>query len=426
MRYSIIGATAQQVIELGGTEIKETHKTGIVFATMSLTAARRLEDLGFVVCEVKKVSTTYATPTVSPPTPIEAEPIYTPSDLATAAGFDQLRLITDPPLFGKAINVAVIDTGIRETHADIMSRVVYRKNYTLDIMQDGFDHGTGVTSIILAVAPLCGILNMKVLNNNGEGTEEEVVTAIDDCMDLLDTDPVVAPSVINLSLGSVDDGNPNNVVRVACRAAVEQGIWILAAAGNGGPDAQTITTPASERLVLAVGSLSLDPFTISSFSSRGPTMEGLTKPDAVAFGENIFMASSSGDTSKVAKSGTSFSTPLNSGLVAIYHEGVLRLGGSVKYIEVPPGIYPELKNLVTIEQLLTTYLQGLSVKPEGSPVAKDNDYGFGMPFGSLIVKQFTPVAGVGLDITSIMSAMVGVMMVGMMAKGLNGNGGFGG
>ncbi len=284
MRYSVIGATVQQVKELGGTEIKETRRTGIIFAALNIAAVRRLEGLGFVVCEVKKVSTTWSTPTVVPPTPVEAEPIYTPSDLASAAGFDQLRLLTDPPLFGKGINVAVIDTGIRETHADVMSRVVYNKNYTTDPMEDGFDHGTGVTSIILAVAPLCGILNMKVLNNNGEGTEEEVVTAIDDCMDLLDTDPEIAPSVINLSLGSVDDGNPNNIVRVACRAAVEQGIWILAACGNEGPTAQTITTPASERLVLAVGSLSLQPFTLSSFSSRGPTLEGLVKPDAVERG----------------------------------------------------------------------------------------------------------------------------------------------
>ena len=46
----------------------------------------------------------------------------------------------------------------------------------------------------------------------------------------------MAPSVINLSLGTEDDGDPDDPVRVACRAAIQQGIWVIAGAGNDGPD----------------------------------------------------------------------------------------------------------------------------------------------------------------------------------------------
>ncbi|GAI80043.1 unnamed protein product, partial [marine sediment metagenome] len=134
-------------------------------------------------------------------------------------------------------------------------RVIYRKNYTSDPMQDGFDHDTGVCSIALTMAPLCNILNLKALDNKGVGTDEDVTLAIDDCISLHDTDPDIAPSVINLSLGAPDDANPDNPLRVASRAAIDRGIWVLASAGNSGPAPYSITCPACEQYVLAIGAV---------------------------------------------------------------------------------------------------------------------------------------------------------------------------
>jgi len=412
MRYSVTGATTQQVRDGGGLDIKET-RTGVVFATLTPEQATRLEQLGARARPLGDVKAA-----VMPPAPVMAAPTFDPEYLVWAAGLDDARQITDPPLFGKGFNVAVIDTGIRDTHEKIAGRVVYKKNFTASPMRDGFNHGTGVASIILAVAPQVNILDFKVLGDGGSGTEEEVVLAIDEALTLHDQKSEFAPHVLNLSLGSPDDGDPDNPVRVACRAAIDKGIWIFAAAGNFGPDPLTIMTPACERYVAAVGSAKYQPFTVSDFSSRGPTKEGFIKPDGLFFGEDIVMASSESDRATVAKSGTSFAAPFASGIAALYQEGVLAYGG-VRYPEgPPPGIYPEITDLVAIEQVIDRYLAGLTVKPQGAAAGKDNAYGYGLPFGPLLASGLAarPASGI-TEMAPALAAVMGMAMLGMMIRG---------
>jgi serine protease AprX len=330
---------------------------------------------------------------------------------------EDLRGISKPPLYGEGFNLAIVDSGIRETHEKIVGRVVYRKNYTSDPMRDGFNHGTGVCSVALAVAPLCNILNLKVLDDKGNGSEEDVILAIDDCIALHDTEPNIAPSVINLSLGAPDDGNPNSPLRVACRAAIEKGMWVMAAAGNSGPAASTILSPACERYVAAIGSAKYfaeeRAFMLSTFSSRGPTKEGLTKPDAIFFGEDIVMASSTGDTDTIAKSGTSFSTPFASGMSLLYHEGYQRLAVPTQPLA---GVYPELRIWVPIQDMLDKYLPGFCIKPQGAPAEKDNDYGCGMPFGSFIAQAIGLVPAV--DISAVVAPVVVIAMLGVVTTSM--------
>lgn len=68
---------------------------------------------------------------------------------------------------------------------------------------------------------------------------------------------------------------------------------VAAAAGNSGPAAGTINTPGINPHIITVGAVD-DRGTvdtkddgIASFSSRGPTIDGLNKPDLVAPGINI-------------------------------------------------------------------------------------------------------------------------------------------
>jgi len=295
-----------------------------------------------------------------------------------------------------------------------MGRVVYRKNLTSDSMQDGFDHGTGVASIAVAVAPRCNLLNIKVLDNRGEGSEEDVVMGIDEVLSLHDEESEYAPWVINLSLGGLDDNNPYNPLRVACRAAIDRGIWIIAAAGNEGPDGSTIMSPACERYVAAIGSARYDPFMVSDFSSRGPTEEGLIKPDALSFGEDIVVASSVSDTAAIAKSGTSFSVPFTSAMAVLYHEGVLKWHGVQFPGEVPPGIYPEITGLISIQELIDVYLPGICVKPENAFAGKDCDYGYGLPFGPLVSQAITSRQAV--DIYGMVTAVAAIGLLGMVVR----------
>lgn len=413
MRYSVTGATAKQVTDAGGLDIKET-RTGIIFATLTPEQSGRLEAQGTKTRPMGDVKAA-----VMPPAPVMAAPTFDPEYLVWAAGLDDIRQITDPPLYGRGFNVAVVDTGIRDSHEKIAGRVVYRKNFTNSPVRDGFNHGTGVASIILAVAPQANILDLKVLGDTGSGTEEEVVLAIDEALILHDQKSEFAPHIINLSLGSPDDGDSDNPVRVACRAAIDRGIWIFAAAGNFGPNPATIMTPACERYVAAVGSARYEPFTVSDFSSRGPTREGLIKPDGLFFGEDIVMASSESDDATVAKSGTSFAAPFASGIAALYLEGVLAYGGGVRYPEgPPPGIDPNLKDLVPIEGVLDKYLGGLTVKPQGAPAGKDNAYGYGLPFGPLLTRGLTarPASGFS-EVMPALSSVLALGMLGIIMRG---------
>jgi len=414
MRYAIIGTTVQQVKDAGGADIKEARSTGIIFATLPKEQADRLRAMGCQVTEVGQVTATVMPPPiVAPPVPFAAAPTYTPEQLVWAAGMEELRGISEPPLYGSGFNLAIIDSGIRETHEKINGRVVYRKNFTSDPMRDAFNHGTSVCSVVLAVAPLCNILNLKVLDDKGNGSEEDVVLAIDDCIDLHDVEPAIAPSVINLSLGSPDDGNPNNILRVACRAAIDKGIWVMAAAGNMGPTPQSLMAPACERYVGCIGSCKYEPFAISEFSSRGPTKEGLAKPDCVLFGEDIVMASSASDTATIAKSGTSFSTPFGSAMALLFHEGYQRV--AVPTVPIP-GVYPELGVWVPIQDLIDVFLPGICVKPEGVAAGKDYEYGCGLPFGPLVAQAIgiVPAIDISAMLTPVMAiAMLGIIMVPM-------------
>lgn len=402
MRYSITNATVSQILAAGGRNIKQPRHIPVVFAELTSTQTQQLQVLGATVTPVGKVRAD-----VSPPTPVAAIPVYSAEQLIVAAGYEDLRSLTDPPLYGEGFNIAIIDTGIRESHEKISGRVVYRKNYTSDPIADTFNHGSAVAGVVITVAPKCGILNLKVLGDEGNGTEEEVTEAIDDCIDFQNTNPEIAPTVINLSLGALDDGDPNNVLRVACRVAIGNGVWIIASAGNSGPTPGTVTSPAVERYVGAVGSCKYEPFTISGFSSRGPTQEGLIKPDVVMFGENIVVASSTSDTATIAKSGTSFSTPFIAGMAICYHEGIYRQAVLTQPLS---GLEPSITWLLPIEVMMDQYLLEICVKPEGVAPGKDSSYGAGLPFGSLIAQAVT-IPPVGIDISSLISL---VMVVGMM------------
>jgi serine protease AprX len=407
MRYSITGVSIEQVEQAGVAAAKHLKHTGVMFAELTAEQVSKLKALGCTVEPIQTVDTN-----VSIPKPVPGSQTYTPQQLVQAAGFNDMRGITNPPLYGQGINIAVVDTGIRESHKQVNNRVIYSKNYTKDPMEDSFDHGTGVASIILAVAPSCSILNMKILDSEGNGTTEEVIEAIEDCIELWQSDPSSAPAIINLSIGAKDPGNLNDPLRIACRAALENRIWVSAAAGNGGPEQMTIFTPAVEKYVFATGSIDADDLEVSDFSSRGPTKEGLSKPDAVFFGENIQMASSLGDDALVGKSGTSFAAPFSTGIAALFLEGCsayrkLRQVDNGKNIEVQ----------VSAKDLLDSYLGTMCVKPESALPGKDYDYGYGIPVGSLSAQAVTGKSTTSsVNLSNSVSAIMTAGMVSLLAK----------
>jgi hypothetical protein len=111
------------------------------------------------------------------------------------------------------------------------------------------------------------------------------------------------------------NGLTTTITRAADRAA-QLGIVVVNSAGNAGdnPSRNTLGAPADGFNVIAVGAVTSSGAR-SSFSSVGPTADGRTKPDVMALGSSVRVAS--GTSGYTNSSGTSFSCPLAAGVAAL-------------------------------------------------------------------------------------------------------------
>ena len=411
MRYAIVykGMSPTQVeAELrraGATDIRVAQRISQVFCELNDTQAEKLSGVpGLKVKLIKEYRTDQVT--------TEIPPVETLSDV-----FYLLRSYFSPPLTGTGLTVAVLDSGIRKTHQSLKSKVVHEANFTESpTPNDIFGHGTQVAFVVAGgmhaladkagVSPGASIFNIKVVNDEGLGTDESIILGIDRVCDLAEearrnglwpTDDM-CPNVINLSLGGEDDGDEDNPVRVACRqASTEYGLDVIAAAGNTGPKMTTIMLPACEPEVIAVGAVETSgELVIWEKSSRGPTVQGETKPDFVIWGTNLEMASDKSDDGYLTKSGTSFAAPMLSGLTGLLWESGRRTygeGWAFRWTEA---------------QQFAPYF---STKPLDAPVKKDNAYGYGLPAMGTMLGQ---VAEIDTPMQGAMDTFPMLMMLGMM------------
>jgi serine protease AprX len=255
-----------------------------------------------------------------------------------------VKLIKDPiewarieSSFNRAINgsgknIAILDTGIDQTHPDFSfpngtSKIVEAISFTGESTGDGFGHGTHCASIAagtgvassgqyVGVAPGAALLNVKVLNNQGEGLESWVISGIQWAVDH-------DANVLSMSFGESVSGDGTDPLSTTVNWAAQQGVVCVAAAGNSGPQMYTLTSPGVAELAITVGASSKSDL-IASFSSRGPTSDYRVKPDVVAPGIDI-VAARANDTSMgtpvsqyyTKASGTSMATPHVAGAAAL-------------------------------------------------------------------------------------------------------------
>lgn len=113
------------------------------------------------------------------------------------------------------------------------------------------------------------------------------------------------------------DGN-TALITIAADLAVKLGIVVVNSASNEGFNAlhNTLGAPADGDSVIAVGSVERNGER-SGFSSVGPTVDGRIKPDLMALGSSVYVASSFSTSSYGLASGTSYSAPLIAGAAAL-------------------------------------------------------------------------------------------------------------
>lgn len=226
---------------------------------------------------------------------------------------------------GKGVGVAILDTGIYP-HMDFGSRIwafsdfLSHKSYPYD--DNG--HGTHVAGILAGdgkasrgtyrgMAPGCGIIALKVLDRFGNGCKEDVLRAFSWVRTHREQYGI---RVVNISVGTTLSSRTDHerLIR-GVEELWDEGLVVVAAAGNQGPKPGSVTAPGSSRKIITVGSSDLL-IGSSAISGRGPTRDCVCKPDLVAPGNKIIACAPGGTTPYGVKSGTSMSTPVISGAVA--------------------------------------------------------------------------------------------------------------
>lgn len=169
-----------------------------------------------------------------------------------------------PAATGEGVLVAVVDTGVEHEHPGFSGQVREGPDFidSGGIAADGHGHGTLVAGLVAAagdgqggigVAPDAEILPVRVLDERGRGSSQDVAAGIRWAT-------AEGADVINLSLTALPGGaNPAGLIDREVEAAIHEaahaGVLVIAAAGNDGRS----NTPYDPTLpMLAVGAVDED------------------------------------------------------------------------------------------------------------------------------------------------------------------------
>ncbi len=275
---------------------------------------------------------------------------------------------------------------------------------------DKFGHGEHVAGILASngqasdcsacrralkgIAPQAALIDLKVLDENGQGSDSNVVLALETAIALKN---VFNIRVINLSLGRpVFESYAQDPLCQAVEAAWKAGIVVVVAAGNEGRDNTfeeqgygTINAPGNDPYAITVGAMKSEGTPtrtddlIASYSSKGPTqIDHFVKPDVVAPGNQVVSLLAPGstlqqqnpenevlvsyyDSSKTGSaasqrsnayftlSGTSMATPVVSGAAALL-------------LQANPSLTPDQVKAIIMQTAYKTFPQSSSVMDPSS------------------------------------------------------------
>lgn len=170
------------------------------------------------------------------------EPGYFAPPPSVSASIRMLSRVLNLFVKGKA---AILDTGVLSHHPLLRKRLLDSVDFTGEGPEDRNGHGTVVGLIFINSAPGSSILNVKVLDQDKEGMEEDLIEGMRWAQRR-------GADVVNMSVGITRDcGGDCDICTEANRLA-RAGIIVTAAAGNEG-----LCCPARARDVMAVGAAHL-------------------------------------------------------------------------------------------------------------------------------------------------------------------------
>ncbi|HUQ31362.1 MAG TPA: S8 family serine peptidase [Pyrinomonadaceae bacterium] len=270
------------------------------------------------------------------------------------------------PVTGRGVTVAVLDTGLDGSHADLTGRVLQNVKladtqslgvgFTDPISVEGlqstdqaYGHGTFVAGLIAGsgvrsggkyggVAPGANLVGLSA----GDLNLTYVLSGFDY---LLSKGAGLNTRVVNCSFSANTVFDTNDPVNVATKMLTDRGVSVVFSAGNTGSGQHTLNPYAVAPWVISVGATDERGY-LANFSSRGDMGSALFRPTLVAPGVNVVSLRSTGasvtgtvgvieaDKNRLSPaelpfyttaSGTSFSAPQVAGTIALMLEANPRL-----------------------------------------------------------------------------------------------------
>ncbi len=348
-------AAVAAAVRTAGGEI--THELGIIRAvTARLTEAQRQ-----ALRSSSGIERIYENRTVtSAAKPVDDGTALEDTSHMTLIGADRLHA---QGITGANVTLAVLDTGFfnqkslsqnTRKKTRILAQYDALADAPLDQWQDtdGSGHGAHVASIGVnsavsgetgqyrGVAPDANLVVVRAFDEEGKGSYADVIRGLDW---LVAHKTAYGIRVLNLSFSAPPQSHYwDDPLNQAVMAAWQAGIVVVASAGNTGPAPMTVGVPGNVPYVITVGAMTDnhtpgDPTDdrLATFSSVGPTAEGLVKPEVVAPGGHVVALMS--DSGRIARehpefhdggiyftmSGTSQAAAVVSGVAALLLQACL-------------------------------------------------------------------------------------------------------
>jgi cysteine desulfurase/selenocysteine lyase len=243
----------------------------------------------------------------------------TGTDVAEIPG---LRELWSETLGDPRVCIAVLDGPVDVSHPVFTGSKLTAVGHGVAGTDTATEHGTHIASVIFGnhqspvkgIAPQCSGVVIPIYRTRSDGTVEpcsqsNLAKAINQAVEYSKKINAAA-LVINVSGGQFSEsGDAQSELKQAIAKCNKQGILVVAAAGNEGCDCLHI--PGALPSVLTVGAMSVsgEPLQFSNWGQK------YIKQGVLAVGENILGANPLGHTS--VYSGTSFATPIVSGVAAL-------------------------------------------------------------------------------------------------------------
>ncbi len=287
-------------------------------------------------------------------------------------------------LDGTGVTVCIVDSGIDMSHEDLDGLALAGWKDFVNQRSEPYDdegHGTAMAGILVAngwiegMATGVDLLVAKALGSDGSGDDSLVAEAVDWCVaqgaDIISLSLGGAPGILPFNTGTGRDSGE------ASADAIEEGVLVVAAAGNDGTDDddRDVAHPSSERDVISVGGVTPTRESWSG-SSKGendgsilplpvilPRSDPNKKPELVAPGQGVPVLTTDGAWGLA--DGTSAST--------VYVTGALAL-----LLERRPDLQADSDSSSqdTVATIKTWLME--SVVPQEGQSGHDDRYGYGL------------------------------------------------